>query len=102
MPNIMMFGFSPEQYRVKKKIIDAVMQKLGLGDDAVTTWIKDSLVISCDGQHKSMPYIRICCTDAGQGDYIRQCLQAANLDLDCEQLPIRRFFEAKTMRVDSD
>ena len=39
MPNIMMIGFNIQAYEEKKRIIDTAMQDLGLGDDAVTTYI---------------------------------------------------------------
>lgn len=50
MPNIMMFGFEDFDYLEMKKKINRAMEKLGLGADAVTTFVRRSQVQSCDGK----------------------------------------------------
>ncbi|MBT6690914.1 hypothetical protein HOB10_01095 [Candidatus Parcubacteria bacterium] len=109
MPNIMMIGFDGSEYEEKKAIIDATMQKLGLGDDAVTTHFGrnnvDSrigcLVTSCCGQRINSPYIVVRSTGGMKEiDMIIAALKANNIGVDCEKqsLPENGFIEANDMR----
>ena len=109
MPNIMMLGFPPEEYEQKKPIVDAAMQDLGLGSDAVTTWFarydyinrSGCLVTSCDGQRTNMPYIVVRSTSGlVEINSIIAALKARNIGVDCEKQPLPEdgFIEAKDMR----
>ena len=97
MPNIMMFGFDGTGYRAAKAIIDKVMADLNLQDKAVTTWSQGSLVTSCDGKNRPMPYIRICGTNKEEINAILGHLADAEIGVDCELLPIEYFFPSAHM-----
>ena len=97
MPNIHMIGFMPSEYRRLKEIVDQTMQGLGLGDDAVRTYV-EALVRSCDGKHNPMPYIAVTSTKKEEIDTIIGALQAAGIKVDCEKGPvIIDFVEGKDM-----
>lgn len=59
MPNFMFIGYTEEQYRDIKTLVDKTMKELNLDGEAVTTFFPGAIVESCDGIRKKMPYVRI-------------------------------------------
>ena len=100
MPNIHMVGFEASEYRRLKDIIDQAMQILGLGNDAVTTYVQ-ALVSFCDGKNTPAPYISISSTKPEELLDIKEILQALDIGVDCEICPILlNFEEAGDMHAD--
>lgn len=100
MPNIMMFGFTEDQYQKKKKIINQTMQELYLGNDAVTTRVV-SEVESCDSKQTQMPYIVVRSTGGLEEiNKIVEALKTKKIGVDCEKepLPPGGFIPAKEMQ----
>ena len=98
MLNIQCCGFSQGEKKALKAKIDKALQKLDLGDEAITDFFYDNPE-SCDGKCKPMPYIRVCST-GGMDEImiIVKALQAANIGVDCETLVLNRFIPAEQMR----
>lgn len=85
----MVFGVSKVDFNTRvQPLIDGALQRIGLGDDAVTTWV-ESRVFSCDGHNREMPYVRVCSTGGLEEiDRIVQALKESNLGMDCEKFPL--------------
>lgn len=99
MPNLMVHGFHTESSHDPQLVSDMInaMQSIGLGDEAIIT-IVPSCAWSCDGQQRSMPYVRIATTgSAEEVDRIIEALRAKSIGLDIEVLRLSRFIEAKDM-----
>ena len=96
MPNIQMVGYSQEAYSSLKLRIDAVMQSMGLGGDAVTTWIP-ALVETCDGERTPLPYLRVCSTNPEQIGKIINAFKLADIKEDCEGCLLTGFIPAAEM-----
>ena len=89
MPNIWMIGFEVMEYHRAKALIDQAMQSIDLGGEAVTTYLGESLVTSCDGKKTKMPYLIVSTT--GGDEEMRQivdALRAQDLRVDCEKHPL--------------
>ncbi len=87
MPNIHVIGFTRSEYEERlKPLVDRVMQALGLGDDAITTFwpSTDCQAESCDGAHKPKPYISVWSYDIDEIRGIIEALRDANIGVDCE------------------
>jgi hypothetical protein len=95
MPNLMMFGYDEPSARRLKEKIDPVMQKLGFGEDAVTTIIS-ATVEFCDGHCTPGPYIRVCSTASSAITRIIEALENAGVNEDVEWLIIDGFKSKKT------
>lgn len=105
MPNIHVIGFTRSEYEERlKPLIDRVMQDLGLGSDAITTFwpSTDCQAESCDGARKPMPYIVVRADTLEAVNQIVDALKAADIMVDCEKsvLPENGFISAKDMRRD--
>lgn len=85
VPNINFIGYSVEDYRKYKNRIDAVLQKMELGEDAVTTFLPGSLVESCDGKRTSMPYLKIFNSNPEQTEKIVVNMAVSGLFFDIEK-----------------
>ena len=92
MPNIEIYGDAN-----LKSHIDKIMQEIGLGDEAITTII-NSRPESCDGNNKSMSFVRVC---SSRGDHLHDILIAfreKKLGVDTETLLLSGFIPAEKMK----
>jgi hypothetical protein len=94
MPNIKLYGYSQSAYKELKLRIDKVMRDLGLGDQAVTTWVP-ALVTSCDGKATPMPYIEVGDTEDERIGLIIIRLKVAGINQDYEHLLLADFTPAR-------
>lgn len=94
MPNIQMYGKHPEGL---KERIELIMQKMGLGGDAITTDMA-SEPESCDGERRPMPFIRICASKVSDIDRIVEEFKSAGLEIDTETLLLNSFIPADKMK----
>ena len=97
MPNIHLCGFPSGEANVLKNEIDALMQDLGLGDDAVTT-IWEVTVQSCDGKRTPRPYVAISSSSLTQMGAILGIFKKAQLGVDVECVTIDEFIPACDMK----
>lgn len=98
MPNIQMMGMTEEQYAATKELIDKAMLDLRLDHDAVTTWIENSHVFTCDGNFQTSPFLRVCSTNPEDIPRIIKAFKRAGLNMDCETLILNGFHPAAEMK----
>lgn len=96
MPNIMICGFDHSRAEELKACIDAQMQALGLGGDAITS-IVETVAEMCDGYRTSSPYLRICSTDTEEIKKIIRALQIIGCGVDVEWLVLDGFISGIDM-----
>ena len=100
MPNIEMHGFSGDQAICKRDVIAAILESIGLDDDAVITVVPSTVTTADRKRRRPQPFIRICGTSQGEIDDIIAAMQTAGLQLDTEWLVLGGFIDAKNMDTD--
>jgi len=96
MPNIIICGYEEETAEAMKKLIDDIMQGLGLQDDAITTIIA-AKTESCDGKRKSMPYLVVRSTSEDEVRRIIDAFKEKGVMQDLEWDVIGGFISAEDM-----
>ncbi|MFA6253611.1 MAG: hypothetical protein WCV69_04895 [Patescibacteria group bacterium] len=102
MPKIVITGYEPAKAEVLREMIDLVLQRLGLGDEAITDVALNHVARSCDGKGQSMPYIQVCSTDSGEIGDIMKSLVRAGIGEDTEWLLLGGFKSAADMENDPE
>ena len=97
MPNIHICGFTPEGAREMKELVDATVQGLDLGADAVTS-IHSMVVESCDKERTLSPYLHVYATDRDEVKKIVAGLKTAKVHVDVEFSVIDGFIPARAMQ----
>jgi hypothetical protein len=95
MSNIFICGYG-EKADALKGIIDKLMHRVGLQDDAITS-IVDMKAESCDGRRMPMPYLRICSTDEADIPKIINIFKEGKVKEDVEWLVMDGFIQASKM-----
>ncbi len=92
MHNILIIGFKKKEAMKIRKTVDAVIKKIGLIHDGVTTIIPAT--VKCCHMNKRAPYLLVRNTKIEKAYEIAKALHAKlNLDIEFEQ--IGGFLEAK-------
>ncbi|MEK7181232.1 MAG: hypothetical protein AAB738_02780 [Patescibacteria group bacterium] len=92
MPNVKICGFSTPEAASLKGVVNLVMERLGLTNDAITSIIPMEAV-SCDKAQTPKPYICVCSTNRDEIFSIIKALGRAGLKVDVEWLVLDGFVE---------
>jgi hypothetical protein len=97
MPNIHLYGFTPEGAEEMKEVVDAAIQSIGLTAEAVTS-IHSVKVESCNLERTLSPYLHVCSTDIDEVRKIVSALKTAKVYVDVEFSVIDGFVPAQAMQ----
>jgi len=96
MPNIFICGFGERAEEIKE-IVDTIMQRLGLQDEAITS-IVEMKTETCDGKRTPAPYLRVCSDNKIEIEIIIRALKRFQIGEDVEHLLLDGFIPAEEMK----